>query len=286
MTKQQTSRGATADLESESLEVTQPRAGVALIRIVSEPLGVQRNGVRRALRARLAELEAIPEICCLIITGSGRAFSVGSDIREFRREPSWLLEAQSIEQGLCLALADSRLPVIAGCNGLTLGGGLVLACACDFRIAAASARFGVPEVKVGTFASGSGTQLVPRLIGRGQAMMLLVTGAIIDAGAALRLGLVEDVVPDDELLDRVLDMAAGIASLPAAAIAATKRCVTVGLRNGMAAGLLLEAELSVELGLSDDAAEGQQAFIEKRQPRFGGTAHRLAGQGNTGKGGS
>ena len=83
-----------------------------------------------------------------------------------------------------------------------------------------------------------------------------------------------------------LDMAAGIASLPAAAIAATKRCVTVGLRNGMAAGLLLEAELSVELGLSDDAAEGQQAFIEKRQPRFGGTAHRLAGQGNTGKGGS
>jgi enoyl-CoA hydratase len=195
-----------------------------------------------------------------------------------------LLEAQSIEQGLCLALADSRLPVIAACNGLTLGGGLVLACACDIRIAAASARFGVPEVKVGTFASGSGTQLLPRLIGRGQAMMLLVTGEIIDAAAALRLGLVEDVVPDSELLDHALDMAAGIATLPAAAIAATKRCVTVGLRNGMAAGLLLEAELSVELGLSDDAAEGQQAFMEKRQPRFGAAANRGAGPEPTGKG--
>ena len=95
MAEQRTPCGAAADLESEALEVTQPRAGVALVRIVSEPLGVQRNGVRRALRARLAELEATPETRCLVITGSGRAFSVGSDIREFRREPGWLLEAQS-----------------------------------------------------------------------------------------------------------------------------------------------------------------------------------------------
>jgi enoyl-CoA hydratase/carnithine racemase len=286
MTEQRPPRGDAAAIETEALEITRPRAGVALVRIVSEPLGVQRNGVRRALRARLAELEADPEIRCLVLTGSGRAFSVGSDIREFRRDPGWLLEAQRIEQGLCLALAESRLPVIAACNGLTLGGGLVLACACDIRIASAAARFGVPEVKVGTFASGSGTQLLPRLIGRGQAMMLLFTGEIIDAAAALRLGLVEEVVGDDQLLDHALEIASGIATLPVAAVAASKRCVSVGLRHGMAAGLLLEAELSVELGLSDDAAEGQQAFMEKRQPRFGATIHGESGQERFGEGGA
>jgi enoyl-CoA hydratase/carnithine racemase len=260
--------GEPSSIESDALEITRPRAGVALVRIVSAPLGVQRNGVRRALRACLADLEAAPDVRCLILTGSGRAFSVGSDIREFRQDAGWLLEAQQIEQDLCLALMDSRLPVIAACNGHTLGGGLVLACACDIRIAASSARFGVPEVKVGTFASGGGTQLLPRVIGRGPAMMLLLSGEIIDADAALRLGLVEDVVGDDDLLDRALDLASAIAAQPAAAVAASKRCVTVGLRDGMAAGLLLEAELSVALGLSADAAEGQRAFMEKRQPRF------------------
>jgi enoyl-CoA hydratase len=256
-------------IEAEALDVTRPRSGVALVQIVSEPLGVQRNGVRRALRALLAELEATPDVRCLVLTGRGRAFSVGSDIREFRRDAGWLLEAQRIEQGLCLALMDSRLPVIAACNGLTLGGGLVLACACDIRLAAASARFGVPEVNVGTFASGSGTQLLPRLIGPGRSMTLLLGGEIVDAEAALRLGLVEEVVADDALLERALALATHIAAMPANAVAASKRCVTVGLRDGIAAGLLLEAELSVAVGLSDDAAEGQRAFMEKRPPRFG-----------------
>jgi enoyl-CoA hydratase/carnithine racemase len=260
--------GEPSGIETDALEVTRPRAGVALVRIVSEPLGAQRNGVRRALRACLTDLEASPDVRCLVLTGSGRAFSVGSDIREFRQDAGWLLEAQQIEQDLCLALMDSRLPVIAACNGHTLGGGLVLACACDIRIAASSARFGVPEIKVGAFASGSGTQLLPRLIGRGPAMMLLLSGEIIDADMALRRGLVEEVVPDDDLLDRALDLASAIAAQPAAAVTASKRCVTVGLRDGMAAGLLLEAELSVALGLSDDAAEGQRAFMEKRHPRF------------------
>ena len=172
-----------------------------------------------------------------------------------------------------MALADSRLPVIAACNGLTLGGGLVLACACDIRLAAQSARFGVPEVNVGTFASGSGTQLLPRLIGPGRAMTLLLTGEIVDAATALRLGLIEEVVADEALLDRALEIATRVAAFPAGAVAASKRCVNVGLRQGIAAGLLLEAELSVAVGMSDDAAEGQQAFLEKRPPRFGALNH-------------
>jgi enoyl-CoA hydratase/carnithine racemase len=273
MTEPTLTSAALSGLESEALEVTRPRPGVVQVRIVSEPLGVQRNGVRRALRAELADFEAAPDIRCVILTGHGRAFSVGSDIREFRRDPGWLLEAQRIEQGLCLALMDSHLPVIAACNGVTLGGGLVLACACDIRLAALSACFGVPEVNVGTFASGSGTQILPRLIGPGRAMTLLLTGEIIDAAAALRLGLVEEVVADEALLDRALEIATRIAALPAAAVAASKRCVNVGLREGIAAGLLLEADLSVEVGLSDDAAEGQRAFLEKRPPRFGGLNH-------------
>jgi len=263
------SSGMSMDIEAEALDVTRPRPGVVLVQVVSEPLGVQRNGVRRALRQLLTILEAAPDVRCLVLTGRGRAFSVGSDIREFRRDAGWLLEAQRIEQDLCLAMMDSRLPVIAACNGLTLGGGLVLACACDIRLAATSARFGVPEVNVGTFASGSGTQLLPRLIGPGRAMTLLLGGEIVDAAAALRLGLVEEVIADDALLERALALAARIAAMPANAVAASKRCVTVGLRDGIASGLLLEAELSVAIGLSDDAAEGQRAFIEKRPPHFG-----------------
>jgi enoyl-CoA hydratase/carnithine racemase len=179
-----------------------------------------------------------------------------------------LLLAEQVETGLNHAIEQSRLPVIAACNGHTLGGGAVLALACDIRLAASSARFGFPEVQLGAFASGSGTQRLPRLVGRGRALDLLLTGRTIDAVEAERIGLVEAVVPDADLLARALDLAEEIARQPAAAIAASKRCVVEGLRYGETVGLALELELSVATGLSADAVEGQRAFIEKRPPRF------------------
>lgn len=254
--------------EADAIRVTRPREGVALATIVSEPLGVLRHAVKRALWSVLRRLEADPTIRCLVLTGMGRAFSVGSDIRDFSQDVGWLLENDYWEAGLNQVIEDARFPVIAACNGHALGGGAVLSLACDIRVASASARFGFPEVKVGAFASGSGTQRLPRLVGRGRALDLLLTGRVIDAAEALAYGLVEHVFPDGEMVEKTLDMAEGIALFPGAVTAATKRCVNVGLREGILTGLALEQDLRVKTGRGADAAEGRQAFLEKRPPRF------------------
>ncbi len=256
------------DIEASAVRVTQPRPGVALITILSEPLGVLRFGVKRALKSALEDLERDSRIRCVVLTGTERAFSVGSDIRDFRQEVDWLLENEDLEAGVCAAIEASRLPVIAACNGFTLGGGAVLALACDIRLAAASARFGFPEVTLGAFASGSGTQRLPRLVGRGWALDLLLTGRTMDAAEAKAIGLIENIVADERLLDRALDLASRVAANSAPAVAATKRCVNAGLREGFSAGLALERELRVKTGVGPDAIEGQAAFLEKRPPAF------------------
>jgi enoyl-CoA hydratase/carnithine racemase len=256
-------------VENSAIQVSRPSENVALIEITSQPLGVLRFGVKRAIQAALAELEADTRVHCLILTGVERAFSVGSDIRDFRQDVGWLLENEHVEAGLNASIEMSPLPVIAACNGYTLGGGAVLALACDIRIAAESAWFGFPEVKVGAFASGSGTQRLPRLVGRGRALDLLLTGRRIDAQEALAIGLVEYVVPDDQLRQKALEIAGQIAANAPSSVSATKRCVNVGLRDGIEAGLALERELRVVTGVGADAAEGRDAFLEKREPHFG-----------------
>lgn len=254
--------------ETEAIRVTGPRAGVALVSIVSAPLGVLRHAVKRALWSALYRLEADPGVRCMVLTGTGKAFSVGSDINDFSQDVGWLLENEYWEAGLNQAIEEARFPVIAACNGHTLGGGAVLALACDIRVASDSAKFGFPEVKVGAFASGSGTQRLPRLVGRGRALDLLLTGRIIDADEALAYGLIEYVFPDGEMIERTLDMAEGIASLPGSVTSASKRCVNTGLREGIRSGLALEQDLRVQTGRGADASEGRQAFLEKRPARF------------------
>ena len=227
-----------------------------------------RFGVKRALGAVLAELEADDSVRCLVLTGAESAFSVGSDIRDFSTEVGWLLENEYVEAGLNAAIENSRLPVIAALNGYAMGGGAVLALACDIRIAAELAKIGFPEVKVGAFASGSGTQRLPRLVGRGRALDLLMTGRTVSAADALVYGLVEYVVPDEELLERAIELAEQISANSAVAVSASKRCVNVGLRSGFEAGLQMERELRVQTGPGPDAIEGREAFIEKRSPKF------------------
>jgi enoyl-CoA hydratase/carnithine racemase len=257
-----------SEIERQALAVSRPMPGVAVVAIRSQPLGVLRFQVKRALLEVLHELEQDPGVRCLVLTGVDRAFSVGSDIRDFSQEVGWLLENEYVEAGLNAAIEASRLPVIAACNGFTLGGGAVLALACDFRTASRSAKFGFPEVKVGAFASGSGTQRLPRLVGRGRALELLLTGRTIPAEEALQVGLVEFVFEDDRLLEETLALAAQIAAPPSAVTAATKTCVNVGLREGWEAGLAKERELRVSSGTGPAAAEGREAFLEKRPPRF------------------
>lgn len=260
--------GSKEILESEAIQVECPRAGVALITIASRPLGVLRFAVKRALKATLAEMETDRSVRCVVLTGVEKAFSVGSDINDFSTGIGWLLENDYVEAGLNAAIENSRLPVIAAVNGFALGGGAVLALACDIRMAAQSAKFGFPEVKVGAFASGSGTQRLPALVGRGRALDLLFTGRVIDANEALRIGLVEYVFPDGDLLDQALGLAEVIASNAATAVSASKYCVNVGLKDGIEAGLAAEREMRVKTGRGPDAMEGRQAFLEKRKPKF------------------
>jgi len=261
-------RSQKPEIEASAVALTFPRPGVALMRIASEPLGVLRIAVKRAMQETLAALESNPDVRCLVITGTGRAFSAGSDIRDFTTEAGWLLESEIVESDLNSALEHSTLPVIAACNGIALGGGNVLALACDLRIAAASARFGFPEIKVGALATGSCTQRLPRLVGRSRALELMLTGRILSAEQAEKYGLVEEVVPDDQLMERALDLAAEIADLPVMAVKAHKHLINLGLEQGYAAGLLEEWRLAVEVGQSHDAIEGQRAFLEKRPPVF------------------
>jgi enoyl-CoA hydratase/carnithine racemase len=255
-------------VETNGVEVTRPRDGVTLVTIASEPLGVLRVSVKRALSEALAALEADETARCVVLTGTGRAFSVGSDIRDFSQDAAWLKEAEIVERDLNAQIENLRMPVIAACNGFTLGGGAVLTLACDIRFAAESAKFGFPEVTVGAFASGSGTQRLPRIVGRGRALELLLTGRTIDAAEAFSIQLIEEIVPDDELIERALDLAESIASMPASVIEATKQCVNVGLKDGVAAGLALEMALRIATGMGPDAEEGRSAFLEKRPPRY------------------
>ena len=254
--------------ETSAIQVTRPADGVALITIASEPLGVLRHSVKRALMAALSDLEKDLSIRCGIITGVGKAFSVGSDINDFSQEVGWLLENDYWESGLNQMIEDARFPVIAACNGHALGGGAVLALACDFRIAAESAKFGFPEVKVGAFASGSGTQRLPKLVGRGRALELLLTGRVINAQEALQFGLVEYVFPDALFYDEAMTIARLIASYSGQVTAATKRCVNVGIADGTEAGQKMESDLRVKTGRGSDAIEGRSAFLEKRPPKF------------------
>jgi enoyl-CoA hydratase/carnithine racemase len=244
-----------------------------LVRIVSQPLGAFTVQARRELKAFLERAHIDHSARCIVLTGTGPAFSVGSNIREFEATPDWIEAARLAETDLNETIERGPLPVIAACNGHTLGGGAVMALACDFRIAGRSATFGVPEVKIGAMPTATGTMRLPLLIGRGQALRLMLTGQSLNAEEAYRIGIFEELVDDDKLLDRAVEIAGQIAAVSPKAVRASRRCVSAGLRLGYDAGLAMEAEITVPLGLSDDAIEGKAAFVEKRAPAFrlGGT---------------
>lgn len=254
--------------ETDAIKITRPVDGVVVLTIQSEPLGVLRHAVKRALMTVFHDLENDTTVRCVVITGVGKSFSVGSDINDFSQDAGWLLENDYWESTLNQTIEDARFPVIAACNGFAFGGGAVLALACDFRVASEGAKFGFPEVKVGAFASGSGTQRLPRLVGRGRALELLLTGRTITAQEALAYQMVEYVFPDEGFLDEVVKIAAVIASYSGLVTAATKKCVNTGLRDGIIAGQALESDLRVKTGRGKDAVEGRNAFLQKRPPKF------------------
>src|ERR671936_546363 len=161
-------------------------------------------------------------------------------------------------------------PIIAAINGFALGGGLELALACDIRIAAENAQLGLTEVNLAIIPGGGGTQRLPRLIGRGKALEMILTGTRIGAAEALRIGLVERVVPTGEALKAALEIARAIAAKAPVALRYAKEAVVKGLELPLADGLRLEGDLSTLLRTTEDRVEGAKAFLEKRAPRWTG----------------
>ena len=221
----------------------------------------------------LRSLDADRTAKVAILTGAGeKAFAAGADIGEFKTIENAAAGAAFARRGqeMMAGIARMRVPVIAAVNGFALGGGCELAMACDIRIASENARFGQPEVNLGLIPGYGGTQRTARLLGSGMAMYLCLSGEMIDANEALRIGLVQKVVPLAGLLDEAKRIAGSIAAKAPLAIEAAKRAIVAGNALGLSEGHQIEALAFGTMTNTEDFREGTAAFLEKRKPAFQG----------------
>ncbi len=227
--------------------------------------------LRRDLKQCFTDLQADPEVRVVVITGAGRAFCAGADIKEWR-EPTSVVEDREdrVRLNFWQVMSRCEFPIIAAINGYALGGGCELAMCCDMRIASDQAQLGLTEVTLGIIPGGGGTQRLPRLVGQGKALELILTGRRIEAPEALRLGLVEEVVPHDQLMPAVEALAQTIVSRAPLAVKYAKEAIVRGRELPLTEGLKVEAELYTLLRTTEDRMEGARAFQEKRPPQFKG----------------
>ena len=233
------------------------------------------NAVDEAMRAQLAavlaQAAADQSIGVVVITGAGlRAFSAGMDLREFAASPMSVTDRRRQRRARAAPLADFAKPVIAAVNGVAIGFGLELALQCDIVIAADHATFALAEVRRGIIPGSGGTQRLARRIGQGRAMEMILTGRTVDAELALRYGLLEYVVPADELMPKAQSLAREILANAPVAVQLAREAVRRGAELPLADGLRLEDDLlAIAMG-TQDALEGPQAFAQKRPPRWQG----------------
>ncbi len=221
--------------------------------------------------AVLEQLQDDDDVRVVVITGAGdKAFIAGADIAEFAGRTALMQRAVMLGRSLFTAIDVFPKPVIAMINGYCLGGGCELALACDLRIASEAASFGQPEINLGIIPGGGGTQRLTRLIGEGKAMEMILTGEIIDAQTAFNLGLVNHVIPADQLAAKTMEIANRIAEKSPIALRLAKEAVKVASRSNLDEGLRREVDLFALCFSSDDKNEGVRAFLEKRRPNFTG----------------
>ncbi len=252
------------------LELRPPLAIVTLDR--PQVLNALNAEILDDLHGAIVDLAADASIRVVLLTGAGgRAFAAGADIRELAGLAAEEGRSFALRGGSVLRLIETMgKPVIACIQGFALGGGCELAMACTLRLAADDARMGQPEVKLGVITGYGGSQRLPRLVGRGAGLKLLLTGAIIDAQEALRIGLVDEVVPAAQLMARAEALALEIAANAPLAITDTLRAVDEGLDLPLDLALLREAARFGHLCGTADKAEGTAAFLEKRPPAWKG----------------
>jgi enoyl-CoA hydratase len=249
------------------------RDGAVAIVTINRP--EKRNALSAQVRAELIavldELRDDDSVRVLVITGAGdKAFVAGADIGEFAQRTPLEQRAAMTGRRVFDEVAAYPKPVLAMLNGLALGGGCELALACDVRLAADTAKLGQPEINLGIIPGGGGTQRLPRVVGTGQAMRLILSGEIIAAAEALRIGLVDVVHPAAELRERTLEFARGMAAKSPVALRMAKSAVRAAAEMPLAAGLQYETEAFITCFGSDDKREGVAAFLEKRPAEFTG----------------
>jgi enoyl-CoA hydratase len=241
---------------------------VALIRLNRpKALNALNTALITELNAALDKCEADPNIGCMVLTGSEKAFAAGADIKEM--QPKSYMDAY-FEDFITSweRLSRTRKPIIAAVAGFALGGGCEIAMMCDFILAADTAKFGQPEIKLGTVPGSGGTQRLTRFVGKSKAMEMCLTGRMMDAAEAERAGLVSRIVPADQLIAEALKVAAAIADLSLPIVMLAKECVNRAYETTLTEGVRFERRVFHSTFGTADQKEGMGAFLEKKTPNF------------------
>jgi enoyl-CoA hydratase/carnithine racemase len=247
---------------------------VARLTLDNPPLNLVTRELLTALDAALATLEAADpgDVRAVVVTGAGeRAFSAGSHVGDFENQRGATgRERHELESGVAARLAKLPMPTIAAIEGNALGGGLELALCCDIRVASERARLGLPEVRLAVTPGAGGTQRLPRVVGQARARELILTGRVLDAAEAERIGLVNRVVPVGEALTTSVAIGEEIAARGPLAVREAKRLVAMSTDVDLATGLAAELDASDRVFASDDMLEGARSFFDKRDPEYRG----------------
>lgn len=253
--------------------ITVEKRGRVAVLTINRPdkLNALSSKVHKEGVAALDELKGDDSVRVLVITGAGeKAFIAGADIGEFEGQTPITQRSSFSERTLFNSLDTFPKPVIAMVNGFCLGGGNELAMACDIRMASETARFSQPEINLGIMCGGGGTQRLPRLVGEGRALEMVLTGDMIDAATAEKLGLVNHVFPSGELEAETMKLADKIAEKAPIALQLSKEAVKFATRSNLDEGLRREVDLFAICFSTEDKEEGVSAFLQKRKPEFKG----------------
>ncbi|MDX3905731.1 MAG: enoyl-CoA hydratase [Pigmentiphaga sp.] len=254
---------------SEALVLIERRGRVGLLTLNRpKALNALNDALMDELGAALLAFDKDPEVGAMVITGNEKAFAAGADIAAMKDWSYMDVYGSDYITRNWETLRRIRKPVIAAVAGYALGGGCELAMMCDMLVAADTARFGQPEIKLGIIPGSGGTQRLPRAVGKAKAMDLVLTGRMMDAAEAERAGLVSRVVPADRLLEEAIEMATVIASMSLPSVMMAKEAVNRAYETPLSEGMLFERRLFHSLFGTHDQKEGMEAFLAKRTPAF------------------